>query len=221
MGRWGGPSAAGGVTGSAIASQLGRRFAPQVIELDASSVHKADNRKALLQLLREGAPEEFEPVAVACTAVEASDAVQIAELRNERKARLGSSTFGGVSAGGGSMPPLGRGFLTMQSTLTTDEAFVPHVPARAAGVKHIGYGPLKSENQDEFFIQVSGAGVAGVGRPDQAEQRRRRRRQRPRPRRPAGPCAASPSRGALPSPTPPAADRRLWRPGGQQPVLRL
>jgi hypothetical protein len=33
---------------------------------------------------------------------------------------------------------------------------VPHVPARAAGVKHIGYGPLKSENQDEFFIQVSG-----------------------------------------------------------------
>lgn len=33
---------------------------------------------------------------------------------------------------------------------------------QAAGLKHIGFGPLKKENQDEFFVQVSGYG----GQPD-------------------------------------------------------
>jgi len=28
------------------------------------------------------------------------------------------------------------------------------VALQAAGLKHIGFGPLKKENQDEFFIQV-------------------------------------------------------------------
>ena len=32
---------------------------------------------------------------------------------------------------------------------------------QAAGVKHIGFGPLKKENQDEFFVRMGGYG----GRP--------------------------------------------------------
>jgi hypothetical protein len=32
------------------------------------------------------------------------------------------------------------------------------VPAQAAGLKHIGFGPFKRENQDEFFIQVGDFG---------------------------------------------------------------
>ncbi|KAG2493088.1 hypothetical protein HYH03_008751 [Edaphochlamys debaryana] len=42
---------------------------------------------------------------------------------------------------------------------------LPQVPAanveletRAAGLKHIGFGPLKKENQDEYFCQVGGFG---------------------------------------------------------------
>lgn len=35
-------------------------------------------------------------------------------------------------------------------------------PAQAAGLKHIGFGPFKRENQDEFFIQVGDfGGVTG------------------------------------------------------------
>lgn len=29
---------------------------------------------------------------------------------------------------------------------------------QAAGLKHIGFGPLKKENQDEYFCQVGGFG---------------------------------------------------------------
>jgi len=34
---------------------------------------------------------------------------------------------------------------------------------QAAGLKHIGFGPFKRENQDEFFIQVRGYSVHRVG----------------------------------------------------------
>lgn len=33
-----------------------------------------------------------------------------------------------------------------------------HLASQAAGLKHIGFGPLKKENQDEFFIQVGDFG---------------------------------------------------------------
>lgn len=38
----------------------------------------------------------------------------------------------------------------------------PHPFLQAAGLKHIGFGPFKRENQDEFFIQVGDfGGVSG------------------------------------------------------------
>jgi hypothetical protein len=151
-------AASGGIVPGARQRHRDASSIPQVIELDAEDVHHAHSSKkrqqALLDLLREGEPEEFEPVAIACTAVEAADAVQIAEMRNDKKARLlGSNSFN-VRPNGADTPPRGRGFSTMQSTLATKHGFVAHVPVRAAGVKHIGYGPLKSENQDEYLIQV-------------------------------------------------------------------
>jgi serine/threonine protein phosphatase PrpC len=41
----------------------------------------------------------------------------------------------------------------MKSCLVCDCAYV-----QAAGLKHIGFGPIKRENQDEFFIQVGQVG---------------------------------------------------------------
>lgn len=52
----------------------------------------------------------------------------------------------------------GKGFFALQAAIPTDHNYVPHVNTRAAGVKHIGFGPLKKENQDEFYIQVGGMG---------------------------------------------------------------
>ncbi|GBF94055.1 agc pkg kinase [Raphidocelis subcapitata] len=51
---------------------------------------------------------------------------------------------GGVSAG----------FARLQAQLPADADLLSVVSTRAAGLKHIGFGPLKNENQDEFFIQV-------------------------------------------------------------------
>ena len=45
-------------------------------------------------------------------------------------------------------------FSSMQNSLVTDGVTVEAVNTRAAGLKHIGFGPFKRENQDEFFIQV-------------------------------------------------------------------
>lgn len=39
----------------------------------------------------------------------------------------------------------------------------PPAPAQAAGLKHIGFGPFKRENQDEFFIQVGDFGGVNGG----------------------------------------------------------
>ena len=33
------------------------------------------------------------------------------------------------------------------------------IVAQAAGLKHIGFGPLKKENQDEYFVQVGSYGT--------------------------------------------------------------
>jgi hypothetical protein len=52
-------------------------------------------------------------------------------------------------------------FSSMQNSLVTDGVTLEAVNTRAAGLKHIGFGPFKRENQDEFFIQVGdfGGGV--------------------------------------------------------------
>ncbi|WIA29165.1 hypothetical protein OEZ86_011676 [Tetradesmus obliquus] len=49
---------------------------------------------------------------------------------------------------------LDSSFAAMQEALATGEKSLAHVNTRAAGLKHIGFGPFKRENQDEFFIQV-------------------------------------------------------------------
>lgn len=40
----------------------------------------------------------------------------------------------------------------------TNSHFSPLPSSQAAGLKHIGFGPFKRENQDEFFIQVGDFG---------------------------------------------------------------
>ncbi|KAI8467338.1 MAG: phosphatase 2C-like domain-containing protein [Monoraphidium minutum] len=45
-------------------------------------------------------------------------------------------------------------FGALQDGLATDVGALSVVSTRAAGLKHIGFGPFKRENQDEFFIQV-------------------------------------------------------------------
>ncbi len=35
---------------------------------------------------------------------------------------------------------------------------MPAPVPQAFGLKHIGFGPLKKENQDEYFVQVGGYG---------------------------------------------------------------
>eukprot|EP00879_Flechtneria_rotunda_P018867 GHRR01019804.1.p1 GENE.GHRR01019804.1~~GHRR01019804.1.p1 ORF type:complete len:417 (+),score=163.69 GHRR01019804.1:404-1654(+) len=48
-------------------------------------------------------------------------------------------------------------FAAMQQALpqlAVNEVPLAHVHTQAAGLKHIGFGPMKRENQDEFYIQV-------------------------------------------------------------------
>ncbi|KAF6266617.1 phosphatase 2C-like domain-containing protein [Scenedesmus sp. NREL 46B-D3] len=49
---------------------------------------------------------------------------------------------------------LDSSFAAMQDALATTEKPLAHVSTRAAGLKHIGFGPFKRENQDEFYIQI-------------------------------------------------------------------
>eukprot|EP00775_Hariotina_reticulata_P013668 gene13668-13790_t len=56
---------------------------------------------------------------------------------------------------------LDTSFAAMQGGLAVNEKPLAHVNTRAAGLKHIGFGPLKKENQDEFFIQVGEFGGPG------------------------------------------------------------
>jgi hypothetical protein len=58
---------------------------------------------------------------------------------------------------------LSASFQDLQSQLSTEGAPLRVVSTRAAGLKHIGFGPFKSENQDEFFIQVGGGWAGGRG----------------------------------------------------------
>lgn len=51
-----------------------------------------------------------------------------------------------------------RGFELLQTSLSIDVPFIPEVTTKAAAVKHIGFGPLKKENQDEFYVRVGGFG---------------------------------------------------------------
>ena len=110
-------------------------------------------------LRRRSGSGEFEPVTVdQFTTVEAEDAVTVAEMPagGKRPRVHGTTSVRNLNAPKSS--PTGgrrtRAFEAMQATLHTDQLFVSHVTTRAAGVRHIGYGPYKSENQDEFHIQV-------------------------------------------------------------------
>ena len=96
-----------------------------------------------------------------------------------RPALRASRTLGAVGGGdapGGAAPRAGvargnklrerRGgvsasFVELQDQLTSNAPVLPLVATRAAGLKHIGFGPFKRENQDEFFIQARrGSGAA-------------------------------------------------------------
>lgn len=115
------------------------------------------------QFQSESSCGSFEPLSVdACTAVDVEDAVSIADMRTDSKKRRVRGTnscmnLAPAPAAKQQQNPdntRGKGFFTMQATLPTDQPYVPFIKTSAAGIKHIGYGPLKAENQDEFFIQV-------------------------------------------------------------------
>ncbi|KAI8476402.1 MAG: phosphatase 2C-like domain-containing protein [Monoraphidium minutum] len=78
----------------------------------------------------------------AATAAAAAGGVQV--LRGGPRGSKLRERRGGVSAS----------FTELQRELTTDALALSIVSTRAAGLKHIGFGPFKRENQDEFFIQV-------------------------------------------------------------------
>ncbi|KIY99605.1 hypothetical protein MNEG_8356 [Monoraphidium neglectum] len=73
---------------------------------------------------------------------------------------MGGGGAGGVRGprGGGRLRERRGGlhgsFGDLQAALPTEAEALSIVSTRAAGLKHIGFGPFKRENQDEFFIQV-------------------------------------------------------------------
>eukprot|EP00878_Enallax_costatus_P037214 GHUV01042020.1.p1 GENE.GHUV01042020.1~~GHUV01042020.1.p1 ORF type:complete len:620 (+),score=147.71 GHUV01042020.1:226-2085(+) len=74
---------------------------------------------------------------------EAVLARQVELLRSNRMGKLKQRRGG-----------LDSSFQALQDALEQSEKPLGHVNTRAAGLKHIGFGPFKRENQDEFFIQV-------------------------------------------------------------------
>lgn len=48
--------------------------------------------------------------------------------------------------------------MLLQNSLPQIPVYNVELETRASGLKHIGFGPLKKENQDEYFIQVGGFG---------------------------------------------------------------
>ena len=73
------------------------------------------------------------------------------------------ASAGSGAPGGAPPPPAARrsSLDHLQSRLATGNEALRVVATRAAGLKHIGFGPFKEENQDEFFIQVKGVGTKG------------------------------------------------------------
>ncbi|KAG2444948.1 hypothetical protein HXX76_001684 [Chlamydomonas incerta] len=69
--------------------------------------------------------------------------------------------FGGVDVQNYEVPPPPveeHSHFLLQKSLPQVAASNVELETRAAGLKHIGFGPLKKENQDEYFCQVGGFG---------------------------------------------------------------
>ncbi|GFR39659.1 hypothetical protein Agub_g130 [Astrephomene gubernaculifera] len=69
--------------------------------------------------------------------------------------------FGGVEVQSFEVPPPPaeeHSHFLLQKSLPQIPASNVELETRASGLKHIGFGPLKKENQDEYFCQVGGFG---------------------------------------------------------------
>lgn len=51
-----------------------------------------------------------------------------------------------------------QALLFTRSQLSGEYGFALMVVLQAAGITHIGFGPMKKENQDDFYVQVTGFG---------------------------------------------------------------
>ncbi|PNH04171.1 hypothetical protein TSOC_009700, partial [Tetrabaena socialis] len=117
------------------------------------------------------------PAPVASTADAVTTDTGAVELDDQQEARdslgnlppsgVSSSTdasahrFGGIDVPAFEPPPMlpegEHSHFLLQRSLP-QVAANNELETRAAGLKHIGFGPLKKENQDEYFVQVGGYG---------------------------------------------------------------